>query len=86
MQSCFGVTGRQAAGSIYTPFAPDAGFKDVGLSLDARYAIFEGWSVTGMLSYERLVGDAADSPIVQGPGGSEDQVMGLIGVAHAFGL
>lgn len=86
MQSYFGVTGRQAAGSIYTPFAPDAGFKDVGLTLNARYAIFEGWSVTGMLSYERLVGDAADSPIVQGPGGSEGQLMGLIGVAYAFGL
>ena len=84
MESYFGVTGAQAARSNYRPFSPSAGFKDVGLGVNAKYRIAGGWHATGMLSYKRLVGDAADSPIVEGPGGSRNQFMGLIGVAYDF--
>lgn len=84
MQSYFGITGAQAADSIYAPFSPDAGFKDVGVNLNVSYAIVGNWSATARVAYTRLVGDAADSPIVDGPGGSENQVTALIGISYRF--
>lgn len=84
MQSYFGITGAQAAGSIYAPFSPEAGFKDVGVNLNVTYAIAGNWSATARVAYTRLVGDSADSPIVEGPGGSENQVTALLGISYRF--
>jgi outer membrane scaffolding protein for murein synthesis (MipA/OmpV family) len=84
MQSFFGVTAAQAVTSNYTAFDAEAGFKDVGVAADLRYALSNTWSMTWNVSYTRLVGDAADSPIVTGPGGTRDQIVGRIGVARGF--
>ncbi len=84
MQSFFGITAAQSAGSIYDQFDADAGVRDVGLNLSVQYEVFENWLLTGLVSYSRLVGDAAESPIVEGPGGSEDQVRVVFGVTRRF--
>ena len=86
MQSVFGVTAGQAARSVYAPYSPDSGFKDVGVDLNLGYQFAEDWSATLLLSYKRLLGEAADSPIVEGPGGSKDQLRGLLGVSYQFSL
>ena len=77
----FGFTTAIDMGS---PIAPDAGFKDVGVNVNVNFEIAEGWSATGLVSYKRLVGEAAASPIVEGPGGSKDQFMALAGVSYDF--
>lgn len=84
MQSFFGITETQAADSIYQTYTPDSGFKDVGANLTLRYLFAENWAATGTVAYKRLVGPAADSPIVEGPGGSADQFLALIGLTYEF--
>lgn len=84
MQAYFGITPEQAAGSIYGTFEPDAGIKDVGVNLNAQYEIANDWFATGLFSVSRLVGDAADSPIITGPGGSETQAIVMLGLSRGF--
>lgn len=86
MQSFFGVTAAQAVTSNYTTFDASAGFKDVGAQAALQYGLSDKWSLTWSVSYARLIGDAADSPIVRGPGGTRDQIIGRIGVARGFTL
>lgn len=83
MRAYFGVTAAGAAASGLPVFAPDAGIKDVGASLFASYDLNEAWAVTMIASYTRLVGDAADSPIVT-QRGTENQFFGGLGLSYTF--
>ncbi len=83
MQSYFGVTDKQASRSRHAPFDAEAGFKDVGAALRASYAITPHWLVEGQVGYWRLLGDAADSPLVDDEG-SAGQFRALFGVAYRF--
>lgn len=85
MSANFGVTRRQARRSRYDEFDAEAGFKNAGLSLGASYALSERWSLRAVTGYERLLGDAARSPIVK-QGGTADQAYGFISVTYRFGL
>ncbi len=76
MDTYFGV----ASGPL-APFDPDSGIKDVHASLKATIGITDRWYVAAFGEYSRLVGDAADSPIVA----SEDQFTGLIGLTYRLG-
>ena len=40
------------------------------------------WSARTTLRYSRLIGDAADSPVVE----SEDQFTALVGISYKFDL
>ncbi len=64
MRSFFGVNAAQAAASGYPVYTPGAGFKDVNAGLNASYQIATQWSVVADVNYKRLLGGAADSPIV----------------------
>lgn len=68
MDTYFGISGADAARSGLKPFNADAGFKDVGFSLAAHYGGIKGWGVTGIAAYKRMLGDAADSPVVHDVG------------------
>ena len=83
MRSFFGVTAAGAAASGLPVYTPDAGIKDVGASLFASYDLTEAWAVTAVASYTRLLGDAADSPIVT-QRGSENQFFGGLGFTYTF--
>ncbi|MCB8819373.1 MipA/OmpV family protein [Microvirga rosea] len=69
----FGVTPVEAAlnGQV-TPYRPSGGLTSVGATAGVTYKWSEQWSSTANVSYKRLVGDAADSPIVK-RFGSENQ-------------
>lgn len=84
MQTYFGVTPAQAARSTagIETYDPDAGFKDVYLELGGEFDFSERWLLKGGVRYGRLVGDAADSPVVE----SKDQLSGILGVAYRFNL
>lgn len=83
MRSYFGVTAAGSAASGLPAFTPDSGIKDVGASLFASYKLTDNWSATMIASYTRLVGDAADSPIVARRG-SENQFFGGLGLSYTF--
>lgn len=65
MQAYFGVDAVQASRSGHARYSPGAGVKSVGLSASATYLINENWFVKGEQSVDFLLGDAADSPIVE---------------------
>lgn len=64
-QTYFGVTPAQAAASGFAIYRPQAGFKSAQVNLVATHALTPRWSVTAIVSYHHLMGDAANSPIVQ---------------------
>jgi len=84
MQTYFGVTPSQAARSraglpVYTP---DAGIKDVYFELGGTVDLSDRWLLKAGGRYGRLLGDAADSPVVA----SENQLSGVLGLAYRFNL
>lgn len=63
-QTYFGVTAAEAGASSFDAFDAGAGIYSVGIDLEAEYDVNPTWSVAAGIGYDRLVGDAADSPIV----------------------
>jgi outer membrane protein len=82
----FDVTPADAAGSPFglTPFAASGTFVSWGALASAEYRWSPRLSVLADMRYDRLTGDAADSPIVAKIG-SANQVRGSIGVRYRFG-
>ncbi|MGO4571013.1 MipA/OmpV family protein [Microvirga sp. 2TAF3] len=85
METYFGVTPFEAAlnGQV-TPYKPSGGVTSVGATAGVSYNWSEQWSTTAYVTYKRLVGDAADSPIVK-RFGSENQVGLGLTVSYSFG-
>jgi outer membrane scaffolding protein for murein synthesis (MipA/OmpV family) len=57
------VTPLQASRSIFPAFSAGAGIKDVEGGVNLVYRMNRHWFVLGDVSVERLMGDAAASPI-----------------------
>jgi outer membrane protein len=83
MENFFGVTSGDAKRSGLRPYDANSGFKDVAFTASLTYGLGEHWSLTGLGSFERLLGDAADSPIVNHRG-SEDQGIGALLLSYRF--
>jgi outer membrane protein len=83
MSEYFGVSASDAARSGLNRYTPDSGFKDVGLGLNVNYRFTDHWSTTLVGTYTRLLGDAADSPIVEDRG-NENQFFGGVTVNYRF--
>lgn len=73
MDSFFGIDNAQSAASGLEPFEAEAGFKDVGLALRLNYGLTEHWAILTSGEYKRLLGDAADSPIVTDEGSADQR-------------
>ena len=59
-----------------------SGFKDVFLGVNTDVPLSERWTLKLSGGYSRLIGDAADSPIVE----SENQFYGGIGLTYRVDL
>lgn len=80
MSTYYGVpAGLAAAGR--PAHAPDAGLFEVGVKANATLFVRPRWFVRGDLGVSRLMGDAADSPLVQ----EETQFKATAGVGYRFG-
>ena len=84
MDSFFGVDAGQAADSGLDEFDADAGFKNISLELGAFYEVTDQIGLQAAVGYSRLLGDAADSPIVSGSNGSPNQFQMFLGAAYQF--
>ncbi|WP_309547197.1 MipA/OmpV family protein [Rhizobium rhizogenes] len=78
MRSNFGISESQAARKAHIgAFDAEAGVKSVGFTVAASYTISPEWSVQVYEKYNRLVGDAADSPITSRFGSSDQNIIGF---------
>jgi MipA family protein len=80
----FGVTPAGAAASGLRAYTPGGGVSAVGFAVGALRQFGPRWGVAAYARYDRLVGDAADSPIVRGPG-SRNQPAAGIALSYVFG-
>ncbi len=80
----FSVSPTEAAASGYPTFDAKGWLRGAGLEAKGRYPLSRHWAIRGEAGYERLLGDAADSPITKA--GSENQFHGALGLTYRFGL
>jgi outer membrane protein len=80
MDSFFGVSASQSVTSGLARYDAGAGIKDVFLGLGAEMPLDDRWTLSVSGRYSRLVGDAADSPIVE----TENQLTGMVGLTYKF--
>ena len=79
----FGVTPAVAAATGLAAYRPKGGIHAVGAAASVTHQLSENWGVYGYAGYDRLIGNAADSPIVR-RFGSRDQLSGGIGLSYSF--
>jgi outer membrane scaffolding protein for murein synthesis (MipA/OmpV family) len=85
MNTYFSVSPGQAIASGLTPFDAKAGLKSAGSGSSLIYQWTPQFATTAFVEYERLLGDAAKSPIVTDRG-SPDQFTIGIGAKYTFSV
>ena len=78
-QAYFGINATQSAMSGYQQYWPVAGLRSVGVGTSAVWRIDEKLTGVAFGAWNRLVDQAAGSPLVTGPSGSPNQF--IIGAA-----
>ena len=83
MNTYYGVSAQDAQSSGLRPFQANSGFTDI--TVNANIILFSSpqWGAYSRLSYARLLGDAADSPIVKDIGTANQTQFGL-GLFYRF--
>lgn len=82
-EAYFGVNSAASARTGLPVYRPDGGIHSVGAAATTLFALDQSWGVYGYAKYERLIADAADSPIVQTIG-SRDQFSGGVALTFTF--
>ena len=82
MQTYFGVTAAQSANSAQglPAFNAESGIKDVHVALSAEMDLSQRWVLKAGGRYGRLLGDAADSPVIE----TENQFSATLGLGYKF--
>jgi outer membrane scaffolding protein for murein synthesis (MipA/OmpV family) len=81
MQKYFGIgTTQEFPRSQFGPYAAGAGFKNANFGVSAIYNLTKQWYINADAGYERLLGSAADSPIVQ----ARNQLDAVLQVGYQF--
>lgn len=82
MTSFFGVSAAQSGTSGLPEFRPSAGFKDIHAGVTAAVDLNDRWTLMLIGRYAHLLGDAADSPIVE----TDNQFYGGLALSYKFDL
>lgn len=80
----FGVTPAGSAASGLPGYTADSGLNSFDITPMAVMHLSSSWHLGAGLRYSRLVGDAADSPLVKDRG-DENQFVGGIGLVYSWG-
>jgi len=80
MRSYFGVSAKQAAATSLHQYSAHGGFKSTGWGVTAVYRLDDNWLIESDFAYERLIGDAARSPIVE----TSSQFTAGVNLAYRF--
>jgi len=84
-QAYFGVDDEAALATGLPVYKPDAGIHAVALASGLSHQFSPRFGMFGFARYERLVGDAAKSPIVR-EFGSRNQMSGGLGLSYTFNV
>ncbi|MGO1078939.1 MipA/OmpV family protein [Inquilinus sp. CA228] len=79
----FGIDDGEASRSGLPAYRPGAGIQEVSLFLGSAYDITPSISLVGYVRVSRLVGEAADSPIVEAEG-EAGQIAAQLGLVYRF--
>jgi outer membrane protein len=85
LEPYFGVNAAQSAATGLPVFSPEGGVRAVGAGVQARQQWTPQWATNVFLEYDRLLGDAADSPVLS-RGGSADQITVGLGMSYTFDI
>jgi MipA family protein len=80
MDAFFGVTPGQSKDSGLAIYDAEAGFKDVFVGGKASIDLTDRWTLHLLGRYSRLIGDAADSPVIE----TENQFYGGAALSYKF--
>jgi outer membrane scaffolding protein for murein synthesis (MipA/OmpV family) len=79
MQNNFGVSANEVAnGALLPAYDARGGVKSVGVVASVTYQLTDTMSIQAYDKFERLVSDAADSPIVTQGGSPNQNSIGII--------
>ena len=81
----FGVTPVVATATGLAAYTPKGGIRAVGVIAGITHQFSRAWGMYGYAGYDRLVGDAADSPIVRVHGSRHQPSVGL-GLTYTFNV
>lgn len=70
--------------STFDAYDADGGVISAGVEVGAKYRFTDNWGVEGAVTYDRFVGDAAESPIVEN--GDQDQYGLRVGLTRRITL
>ena len=79
----FSVTPAVAAATGLPVYDAGDGFHSMGVYAGLTYMLDRSWGLYGFAGYDRLIGDAADSPIVRSFG-SRNQYSAGLGIFYSF--
>lgn len=85
MNAYYGVTAAEAARTGLPAYRAGGGIHAVGAMTGLRYQLSPAVGVHGYAGYDRLVGDAAQSPVVRAFG-SRDQFSAGLGLSYSFAI
>ena len=80
----FGVTPAESVRTGLAAFRPGGGIQSVGATAGFLAQLSKRFGIYSYAKYDRLVGDAADSPVVRSFG-SRDQLSGGLALTYTFG-
>jgi outer membrane protein len=83
MNTYFDINISQASGSSMKVYDADAGVKDISAFNILIYSLTRHWNVVSFMGFSRLLGDAANSPIVEEKGTANQFRFGL-GFSYRF--
>lgn len=78
MSTYFSVTPQNVGFSGLPYYRAESGFKDVAATLIGRYSIDKNWGIIGAVQAKGLIGDAADSSIVDIAGSSSQMTVAVL--------
>jgi outer membrane protein len=80
----FGVTPAASLATGLPEYRPSGGIHGLAVASGLSYQFTDTFGMFGYARYERLVGDAAKSPIVRSDFGSKNQLSGGLGLTYTF--
>ena len=83
MEKFYGITPEQSLRSGLPVFQPSSGILDARIQFGINQQISSKWAAIIYTNYTRLFGDAADSPIVE-QSGSSNQFIGGVFAVYSF--